>query len=611
VGTPPPPSPANPSRPKIRPSKATRWRATALIAIHALVAIHVAHWLSNGKTLSPLEPSEAGRFCERGLVNAGLIFFALTILSTLVLGRWFCGWACHVVALQDLSRGLLRKIGITPRPLRSRALAVVPFLAFAFMFLLPLWDRVHATHSAGATEVRLETEKFWATFPSWPVAVFTFVTCGFVIVYFLGAKGFCTYGCPYGAIFGTVDRLAPGRIRVTDDCRGCAHCTAVCTSNVRVHEEVARFGMVVDSGCMKCLDCVSVCPNDALYFGFGKPAIAARARAEVKSPRRELRWWDEALLAGFFLLAFFTVHGLSEGLYDVFPFLVSLGFSAILAYLSTQLVRLAYAPNVSIVRFPLKVNGRLGWRAAAFAVVMAGVAALWIHSGLVGWHGWRRTRIYVESGDISANLPALLQSPVTLSGDQRRLVDDGIRHADFVDRHGLLYDGTNAIHLAWFRFLEGDDAEGERVLVRYLRETPQNATWRRGYALFLRSRGRVDEAIAALREAIRTDPKLVEAHVDLAQTLAGAGRADEARKVLDDALAAGLEAPPILFAAGAMRADRGDLDGAIALLERCFAAAPGSVPACRMLSQLHAAAGHADLAREWSEKARAIESSRR
>src|SRR6185503_18805376 len=67
------------------------------------------------------------------------------------------------------------------------------------------------------------------------------------------------------------DKLATGRILVTDACEGCGHCTAVCTSNVRVHEEVAKFGMVVDPGCMKCMDCVSVCPNDALYFGFANP----------------------------------------------------------------------------------------------------------------------------------------------------------------------------------------------------------------------------------------------------------------------------------------------------------------------------------------------------
>src|SRR5207244_4171 len=85
----------------------------------------------------------------------------------------------------------------------------------------------------------------------------------FMTVYFLGNKGFCTYACPYGGVFGLVDKVAPGRIRVTDACEECGHCTAVCTSNVIVHAEVKKYGMVVDPGCMKCMDCVSVCPNDA------------------------------------------------------------------------------------------------------------------------------------------------------------------------------------------------------------------------------------------------------------------------------------------------------------------------------------------------------------
>ena len=28
---------------------------------------------------------------------------------------------------------------------------------------------------------------------------------GFMTVYFLGSKGFCTYGCPYGGVFGIAD----------------------------------------------------------------------------------------------------------------------------------------------------------------------------------------------------------------------------------------------------------------------------------------------------------------------------------------------------------------------------------------------------------------------
>ncbi|MEO7973405.1 MAG: hypothetical protein ABIU84_07420, partial [Thermoanaerobaculia bacterium] len=58
--------------PTIRPSRASRWRATVLIAIHIAVAIHIAHWLIAGRTVTPVEPSEAMAFSKAGIVNAGL-----------------------------------------------------------------------------------------------------------------------------------------------------------------------------------------------------------------------------------------------------------------------------------------------------------------------------------------------------------------------------------------------------------------------------------------------------------------------------------------------------------------------------------------------------------
>ena len=84
--------------------------------------------------------------------------------------------------------------------------------------------------------------------------------------------------------FGLADKFSPGKIRVTPACNQCGHCTATCTSNVLVHAEVKQYGMVVDPGCMKCMDCVSVCPNDALYFGFGKPSVAG---SQIKCRSRE------------------------------------------------------------------------------------------------------------------------------------------------------------------------------------------------------------------------------------------------------------------------------------------------------------------------------------
>ncbi|MCH8965255.1 MAG: tetratricopeptide repeat protein, partial [Planctomycetes bacterium] len=416
---------------RIRKSRAGKRRALVLLAVNLLIVLHVVQWyFGDGNTLSPLEPSEAMEFSKHGIINAGLIFFALAILSTMILGRWFCGWGCHLVALQDLSRWLLGKLKIKPKPARIGLLALVPLIAFMYMFVGPVvWRAVHDVPT-GEREVRLMTEEFWATFPNeWLPIVLTFLACGFVIIYVMGSKGFCNFGCPYGAIFGVADQFAVWRIRVTDACRGCGHCTAVCTSNVRVHQEVRDFGMVVDPGCMKCNDCISVCPNDALYFGPGKPALFATQRTE-RPPAPQfgagaaralprwiltaayifasfglLMWFDgqvnllviailtagslviaaafkgksdrlqgyslpeEALACVLFLAAVYAFRGL----YGQVPFLFCLGLAAIAAYLGVEFARLVYKSNLSIHQWRLKRSGRLAGAGYAFVVIMLGV----------------------------------------------------------------------------------------------------------------------------------------------------------------------------------------------------------------------------------------------
>jgi hypothetical protein len=72
-----------------------------LATVQLLMIAHLVLWVLSrqygwwgGRTLSPVEPSESMEFVKHGVVNAGLIFFVLALLSTLVLGRWFCGWGC-------------------------------------------------------------------------------------------------------------------------------------------------------------------------------------------------------------------------------------------------------------------------------------------------------------------------------------------------------------------------------------------------------------------------------------------------------------------------------------------------------------------------------------
>src|SRR5205085_2869406 len=169
-----------------------------------LMVVHVVQWLAMGSTVSPIEPSETMFTLQSGAVNAGFIFFTLAIASTLIFGRFVCGWGCHIVALQDLCAWLLNKVGIKPRPFRSRLLIYIPILAAFYMFVWPTVGKMIAAGTPAAAippfTNHLITSNFWDTFPPVAVAIPFLFICGFMTVYFLGNKGFCTYACPYGGV---------------------------------------------------------------------------------------------------------------------------------------------------------------------------------------------------------------------------------------------------------------------------------------------------------------------------------------------------------------------------------------------------------------------------
>ena len=583
-----------------RASRATRWRVRALLAVHALIAIHVGHWLATGRTLSPLEPSEAMEFAKHSIVNAGLVFFGLATLSTLVLGRFFCGWACHLVALQDLCRSLLLRLGIRPRPLRSRALAWVPLAAFAYMFLWPVAVRLRAGDALAVRGQALQTVDFWGTFPPWWGALITFAVCGFASVYFLGAKGFCTYGCPYGALFGAVDRLAPLRIRVTDACEGCGHCTATCSSNVDVAREVADYAMVVDPGCMKCLDCVSVCPTGALYYGWGQPALLARPRRERRRRASSLTFGEELALAGAFAASFLAFRGL----YGVIPLLLALGLAGCVAAVMLAAWRVLRGQRVPLpgrrgaARGDERRAGRR-WLAAA-----AGLALLVVHSGWVQLEGARAARHFAHLERARGDWFSARRAP--LDDEERAHAAAVITHAERALAASFLPDARREVELAWARGLTGDGDAFAAHLERAIHFGARPAISHLELGNLRRAAGDLAAAARHYARALAIDPALDFAYPMLVEVLAALGRAAES----EPALRRGVRALPrdvhlrALLADLYLRTEREE--EAVRVLEEGVEAAPESAAALRVLAFGYLGLGRLDPAQEACRRAQAL-----
>lgn len=531
-------------------TKRARWRAGVLILVNVLMIAHLIQWAIVGMTISPIEPSESMETLEVGVVNAGAIFFLVAILSTLIFGRFFCGWLCHVVALQDLCAWMMTKVGVRPKPFRSRFLVYFPILLGGYMFVWPTFKREVLAPALEAASLDwpawlrpvepihqwtsgLVVDDFWATMPPWFIAVPFLFICGFACVYFLGAKGFCTYGCPYAAFFKPIDKLAPVRIHVNDDCRQCGYCTSVCTSNVRVSEEVRDFGMVVDPGCMKTLDCISACPNDALSLGFGKPALGKKPKAEAKESRkaallkRRGRYdltLGEEVLAAILMLWFFYA---TRGMLDAVPMLLAGGLAAIGTMILLMCFKLFTQQHVRLYGLKFKQKG---------SVRPVGYLLILVSLGFVVGSAWSgNARIQRWKGDLRYNnteIPTtvLLRPEFNPSPAQRKQAEEAVE-----------------------AYMRGDSFENGGI------GWTLNAEHRLRLSYFLSVLDRNQEALEALRWVIRegepTDALvlqagqvLISAMDDQPQSQDPAQHDSDKRKALLDLYREALEAHPNLHA---------------------------------------------------------------
>jgi tetratricopeptide (TPR) repeat protein/ferredoxin len=565
------------------------------------MGLHVAHWKVAGRTLAPLELNEVMHTLELGIVTAGFIFMSAAVLSAAIFGRFFCSWGCHILALEDLCAWILRRFGIRPKPVRCRLLLLVPPAAMFYMFIWPQLSRLLAGRAPPPWRVLTQeqgwasfvTSDFWRNLPGPWVAGFTFLVCGFAIVYVLGSRSFCSYVCPYGAIFGLADRVAPGRIVLAGTCDRSGLCTAACPSHVRVHEEIAAFGSVVDSSCLRCLACVSNCPTGALRFGFTRPSLR---RSFARLGRRAMP--SDFSLAEEVVIAAVTVAALLvfRGLYDAIPFLLSLALGAILAYLTVIALRLAWRPDVRFNALQLKRSGRRGAAGTAFA---AGAAVAWLfvaHCAFIRYH--------------EAAAAADLRRIERL-GHEGRPVDReaaaAIGHLEAVNRFGLLRSANLSRRLAQAYMLAGRPDRARAHLERLAGLAPSDPALRMALAELLCDEGDLEEAAVHLRAAIAGDPGLARARYNLGVVLTVLGRQDEALREYREALRLDPQDADTQNNLGHLLLSRGDHDAAADHLRRAIAMRPDHADAQFNFGRALLAAGRGEEAAAHLSRAAALD----
>jgi polyferredoxin len=180
-------------------------------------------------------------------------FWVALLVSAVIFGRFFCGWACpgglvsELLAKVSLIRGKVN--GALDKVLSSgKYFMVAVSLGVLFVLSNPRWA-IPIRIGDFFTSVKLTFEHantFW-------IVRTMFILSG--LVFTLLIPGFwCRYLCPTGGVLEVFNKWSLFKYFKTENCDDCDKCRELCDLETRPSE----------NNCTNCRACSNICPVDAI-----------------------------------------------------------------------------------------------------------------------------------------------------------------------------------------------------------------------------------------------------------------------------------------------------------------------------------------------------------
>ena len=231
-----------------------RIRRSLLLVAVLLFQVKILHLF-----MSPVVPVFAARL---GIIPGSLVIYAALFISSLLLGRAFCGWFCPGAGMQELLSLVI------PRRAKRGWGDRVKYVICSAWSLLVL---ALALEAGGLHHVDL----YFGTRSGGMVQEILMRTGHFIVIGVLGAAfgawASCRYICwiaPFlilGRRIRDLVRLPGLRIAIKrESCSGCEHCREVCPMDVPMISQAATS--IRSDDCILCGNCVDVCDAHAVRF---------------------------------------------------------------------------------------------------------------------------------------------------------------------------------------------------------------------------------------------------------------------------------------------------------------------------------------------------------
>lgn len=201
-----------------------------------------------------------GQFIEKIDWSATVLLIG-AIISTILLGRYFCGWICALGTMQELFGKLGLKIFKRRFEVNTKLDKVLRYLKYLLLVIILFFTWKTGTlvirpydPFAAYSHIPAGFEELWSGF-----AIGLIILVVSLIASMFYDRFFCKYACPLGAFLGIISKISLFKIKRENST--CIHCN-LCTRSCPVNIEVSNINQVDSAECISCLECVSGCPTN-------------------------------------------------------------------------------------------------------------------------------------------------------------------------------------------------------------------------------------------------------------------------------------------------------------------------------------------------------------
>ena len=177
-----------------------------------------------------------------------MVIFGVSLLSTFLFGRFYCGYICPMNTLMRPIEWLAERFKLPAKAAPSWLQKTSqPWIFLGLSVVLVVGLRMVA---------RIQL----------PFLIVWLVIAGLVALVYRSTI-FHIYICPFSAPLRVLGGYTRHSQQVSpEDCIACGKCVTVCPSNAMTLQKPQRFATIEPKACHQCQDCQAVCPSAAIHY---------------------------------------------------------------------------------------------------------------------------------------------------------------------------------------------------------------------------------------------------------------------------------------------------------------------------------------------------------